>query len=120
MNKETLEKAIIALMVAAITFLFVQAVKVDPVVTAVVDLKLVMVENNKQNEKRYVAHTKQQDIDRRDNANQHAELSMMVYSHKEESAGTKMKLFRVIEDCKENHQEIQKCRADWLKLNIKD
>ena len=102
-NRESLEKMIIALMVMAVSFLFVQSVKVDPVVTAVDKLTVVMVENQKSNHKRFKEMQS-------DNADEHSELAQMIYGQNNIIADGRARLINVEARCDENHQDIKDCK----------
>ena len=81
-----------------ITWAAKQLSAVQPVVVAVDKLTAIMIKN--------------QDIraqEAKDNANQHAELSVMIYNQNARFSGNEAKLNRVINDCQENYHSIQKC-----------
>ena len=111
-SKESLEKIITALMIAAVTWLFIKAVKVDPVEQAVIrversvdKLSDVLVLINKQGADRQV-----------DNSNEHGELAMMINKQNAMIAGERVKLFRVIEDCKEQGVILSRCHSKQITI----
>ena len=105
-----MEKMIIALMIGAVSWLFINSLKVDPVVTAVGEMKLVIIENSKTNAKLHRQSMEQHRLDRMANAEQHGELSLMMYEQSAEFNGYKAKLERVMKDCGENHTDIENCQ----------
>ena len=94
---------IIALMVMAVSFLFVQSVKVDPVVTAVDKLTVVMVDNQKSNNIRFRQMQS-------DNADEHSELAQMIYGQNNLISNGRARLNSVEKMCGENHQDIKECK----------
>ena len=99
LSRENIDKAVVALMVAAISWLFIQSVRVDPVVTAVEDLTIVMVKNQELNLEQH-----------NENADQHLEISNMILQQNYRIISNESSLIRVIEECKENHIEIDECK----------
>lgn len=73
---------------------------VAPVVVAVDKLTAIMVKNQE---------LRLQEA--KDNATQHAELSVMIYEQNARFSGNEAKLNRVIIDCKDNHDSIKKCES---------
>ena len=100
LSRENMDKAVVALMVMAISWLFIQSVRVDPVVTAVEDLTKIMVKNQKLN-------LEQHD----ENAEQHLQISNMILQQNYRIISNESALLRVVDDCKENHISIEECRS---------
>lgn len=109
LDKESLNKVVIALMAGAVTWLFVQSVRIDPVVEAVEKLTTVMELSEFRNNERAIQIQK-------DNSIQHGELALMVNTTNNNIASAKVKLFRVIEDCKEQGVLLSKCHAEHIIL----
>ena len=109
-SKENMSKAIYTLMVMAVAWLFAQTLRVDPVVTALGELKTVTIENQVVNRELHKAAINQQQKDREDNADQHAELSLLIYDQNTRYERVEVKLNRVMLDCVDNHDKIVECQ----------
>ena len=109
-TREVIDKMLVTLMVGAVTWLFVTSLRVDPVVTAVGELKIVMLDNQKLNKQQHEESHAEQRKDRIDNSQQHSELSMLVYSQGTQFKAYEAKLHRVIADCNDNHDNILNCQ----------
>ena len=109
-TRELMEKVIIALMIGAVGWLFINSLKVDPVVTAVGELKIVMIQNQKLNREQHEESHVEQAEDRANNNQQHGELSMMIYEQNARFEGYEAKLHRVMDDCTNNHDTILECQ----------
>ena len=116
LGREAMEKIIIALMIGAVAWLFLQSLRVDPVVTAVNEMKVVMVENSKTNAQLHKQSMIQHKQDREDNAIQHGELSMMVYEQNTIIAGGRARLHAVELRCDKNHDTIKDCEDRHYKI----
>ena len=110
LDRGAIDKVLIALMVAAVSWLFVTSLRVDPVVLAVGELKAVMLDNQRLNKEQHDETQAEQREYRVDNAQQHSELSMLVYNQGTDFKVYKAKLHRVMEDCSDNHQNILACQ----------
>ena len=115
-TRELMEKIIIALMIGAVSWLFINSLKVDPVVTAVNQIKLVIVENSKTNAKLHKQNTAMHRADRENNALQHSELAMLIYEQNVLIAGGKERLKAVELRCDSNHATIKDCEDRHYKI----
>ena len=77
---------------ASILYAAPKIISVDPLMDSVDRLSKAIIDNQEMN------------------AQQHAELSVMIYEQNARMKGNEAKLFRVVLDCRENHQEIQECK----------
>ena len=93
-----------------VTWAAKQLSAVAPVVVAVDELKAVIIENQRINRKMFLDSQIAQRKDRKDNSDQHAELSVMVYEQGSQFKAYEAKLHRVMDDCTDNHDSILKCQ----------
>jgi len=103
-NQEYINKVLTTLMIGAVTWLFVQSLRVDPVVTAVDRLSLeVKGSNNINREDHKLIVIQLQE--------QHSEIN----SQNSRMDKNEVKLFRVVRDCDQNHADIKNCQAEFLR-----
>ena len=98
-NRENLDKVIVALMVGAVSWLFLQSIQVNPMVssinklsTSVDKLSITLVDNQK------------------DNTEEHSQLAQMIFGQESIMAEGKARLFAVEKMCDENHKDIKACK----------
>ena len=103
-TQENLNKVVVALMIAAISWLFLQSLQVNPVVTAVEELKIVMVNNQREN-------IKQRREDTISNAIEHSELAQNNLI-----SNGRARLKAIEHQCHENKDDIGACKEHVIKF----
>ena len=99
LNHENLDKVIVGLMVMAVSWLFIQSLRVNPVEQGLNKLS-VSVDN---------LNTTLYDM-QSNNAKEHSELAQMIYGQKTKMLVNLNRLEHVEYKCEENHQDIKDCR----------